>query len=311
MSEGLVTEVVAFGECMVEVGLTGPSQAALGYAGDTFNTAVYLRRLGLSVAYGTAIGEGDPFSAGILRLMNAAGLDPALVRTVAGRLPGLYAFDRDEAGERRFFYWRAEAPARDYFAIAEREALHKAVCGARLVYLSGISLAIIGDAGRATLFELLAQAKACGAAIAYDPNHRPQLWGNREQAQAATRTIVPLCRYISTARSDLEGLYGAAADESAAEWAGQGIEVVVRSESHAVVVRSGEAVLRIAPDPPVRALDTTGAGDAFNAGYIAARLAGKDPRVAVAAARRLANVVVQHIGAIIPAAAMPSIGSAS
>src|SRR6185437_12473505 len=67
MSEGLVTEVVAFGECMVEVGLTGPSQAALGYAGDTFNTAVYLRRLGLSVAYGTAIGEGDPFSAGILR----------------------------------------------------------------------------------------------------------------------------------------------------------------------------------------------------------------------------------------------------
>lgn len=300
-----MAEVVAFGECMVEVGLTGPSQAALGYAGDTFNTAVYLRRLGLSVAYGAAIGEGDPFSAGILRLMAAEGLDAALVRTAPGRLPGLYAFDRDAAGERRFFYWRGEAPAREYFGLADPAALQRAVCEARLVYVSGVTLAIIGDGGRATLFGLLAQARACGAAIAFDPNHRPQLWASRELAQAAVQAIVPLCRYISAGRSDLEGLYGEAAEEVAAAWASQGAEVVVRSDDHAVTIRAGDSVLRIPRLPPVRALDTTGAGDAFNAGYLAARLAGEDLRASVAAARRLANVVVQHIGAIIPRAAMP------
>ncbi|HEY5678232.1 MAG TPA: PfkB family carbohydrate kinase, partial [Myxococcales bacterium] len=123
-----MAEVVAFGECMVEVGLTGcPGPAAVGFGGDTFNAAVYLRRLGLSVAYGTAVGGEDPFSEGILKLMADEGMDTVLVRRVAGRLPGLYAIDRDLAGERRFFYWRAESPAREFFMLADREALRAAV----------------------------------------------------------------------------------------------------------------------------------------------------------------------------------------
>jgi 2-dehydro-3-deoxygluconokinase len=302
-----VAEVVAFGECMVEVGLMGPGQAAVGYAGDTFNTAVYLRRLGFSAAYGTAIGADDPFSAGILKLMDDEGVDASLVRTVPNRLPGLYAFDRDPAGERRFFYWRAEAPARDYFALADREGLRRAVSEARLVYFSGVTLAIIGEAGRTFFGELLAQAKEAGAAIAFDPNHRAQLWDTALQAQAAADAVVPFCRYISAGLSDLAGLYGELAETKAAEWAAKGAEVVVRSEDHGAVVRVADTVLRLAADPPVRALDTTGAGDAFNAGYLAARLAGREPRAAVRTARRLANVVVQHIGAIIPRAAMQAV----
>lgn len=302
-----MTDVVAFGECMVEVGLTGPSQAALGYAGDTFNAAVYLRRQGLPAAFATAVGADDPFSAGIMRLMADEGIDASLVRTAPGRLPGLYAFDRDEAGERRFFYWRDEAPARDYFAMADLDQLQSAVCGAKLVYLSGVTLAIVGEAGREMLIRLLAQAKAAGAAVAYDPNHRPQLWASREQAQAATEAVVPLCRYVSVEEADLDGLYGPAGEGRPADWAALGPEIVLRAADHDVTVHSEGAMVRVRHDPPVRALDTTGAGDAFNAGYLAARLKGQDIRASVFAARRLANIVVQHIGAIIPRAAMPMV----
>lgn len=300
-----MTDVVALGECMVEVGLTGPSQAALGYAGDTFTASVYLRRQGLSATFASAVGEGDPFSAGIMRLMAEEGIDASLMRTAPGRLPGLYAFDRDEAGERRFFYWRAEAPARDYFAMADLGAVEAAVSAAKLVYFSGVTLAIVGEKGRETLAHLLAKAKAAGAAIAYDPNYRSQLWASRDLAQAATEAVIPFCRYVSVEDSDLEGLYGEAGQAKPADWASLGPEVILRAATHDVTVRSEGAVLRVRHDPPVRALDTTGAGDAFNAGYLAARLKGQDVRAAVLAARRLANIVVQHIGAIIPRAAMP------
>jgi 2-dehydro-3-deoxygluconokinase len=290
---------------MVEVGLTGPTQAALGYAGDAFNATVYLRRQGLAAAFATAVGEGDPFSAGIMQLMAQEGVDSGLVRAEPGRLPGLYAFDRDEAGERRFFYWRAEAPARHYFDLADRAQLRDAVRAAKLVYLSGISLAIVDAAGREALLGLLGEAKAAGAAVAYDPNHRPQLWAGRDEARAATEAVLPLCRYVSAEVSDLEGLYGEAGETLPAAWAKLDAEVVIREPNHDVSVRADGTMVRVRHDPPVRALDTTGAGDAFNAGYLAARLRGQDVRAAVLAARRLANIVVQHIGAIIPRAAMP------
>jgi 2-dehydro-3-deoxygluconokinase len=297
-----VADVVAFGECMLEIGLINPTQAALGYAGDTFNTAVYMRRLGCSVAYGTAVGAGDPFSEGILGLMRDEGMDQSLVRQVAGRLPGVYAIDRDGRGERTFFYWRGESPARDYMALADHDALRAAVTSAKLVYLSGVSLAIVGEAGRAVIHELLGAARDAGVAVAFDPNHRPQLWRGCEEAQAAIEATIPFCRYVSCGADDLDVLYGDAARAEA--WAEQGVEVLVRAHDHGVTVFSGEQRLRISPDPPVRALDTTGAGDAFNAGYLWARLEGHEPRVAVRVARRLANFVVQHIGAIIPRAAM-------
>lgn len=302
-----MADVVAFGECMVEVGLTGPGQAAVGFGGDTFNAAVYLRRLGLGVVFGSAVGAEDPFSQGIMRLMADEGIDASLVRQVAGRLPGLYAIDRATGGERRFFYWRAEAPAREFFALADREAMRHAVTGARLVYISGVTLAIIGAAGRSLLSELLDEARAAGVAIAFDPNHRPQLWESADEARAAVDAVVPLCRYVSVEASDLVELYGEAADGKAAEWAALGVEVVVRKADRSVVVRVADTVLKPSPEPPVRALDTTGAGDAFNAGYLYARLSDREPRAAVTIARRLADIVVQHIGAIIPHAAMEAV----
>jgi 2-dehydro-3-deoxygluconokinase len=299
-------DAVAIGECMVELGLEGPGRAAIGYAGDTFNTAVYLSRLGLACAYATAVGKGDPFSAGILARMDAEAVDPTLVVEAEGRLPGLYAIQRDAAGERSFFYWRENAPARDYLALADLDALAKAINGARLVYLSAITLAILGEAGRAALLPLLTAARDAGAAVALDTNYRPRLWPDARTANQAVEAVAPLCAYVSAGAAEL-----AAFGSRGESWAAAGAEVVLRGEDRAIAVLTPAGRERFAPPEPVAVVDTTGAGDSFNAAYLAARLRGEPPAQAVAAGRRLAGVVVQHRGAIIPVAAMPADGASA
>ena len=297
--------VIALGECMVELSLGGPAVAAVGYAGDTFNTAVYLSRLGLPTAYATAIGAGDPFSAGILELMAAEGISRELVVESQGRVPGLYAIQRDAAGERSFFYWRGEAPARDYLQLVDLPKLEAALGGADLVYLSAISLAVIGVAGRAALLPMLTKAAASGVAGAFDTNYRPRLWPRAAAGRAAIGAVLSLCRYLSLSTADVEAFHGGSAATIAKESADRGCEVVLRDEDRTINVYADGAVAVFPAEPVERAVDTTGAGDSFNAGYLAARLGGASVAEAVAKARALAAVVVRHPGAIIPADQMP------
>jgi 2-dehydro-3-deoxygluconokinase len=299
--------VVALGECMVEISLEGGGQAAIGYAGDTFNTAVYLRRLGREVQYGTALGDGDPFSGAILGMMAFEGVDAHLVTRVEGRLPGLYAIERDPSGERKFFYWRDQSPAREYFQLGDKTAIERAIAGAELVYLSGITLAIIGESGRAAIMDLLAEAAAAKVCIAFDPNYRPKLWDDPAQAKAAIEAIIPHCRYISVSGADLETLYERPIEQVAGDWAKLGPEVVSRSQDRTVTVHAAGEERSFTPPPVVVMLDATGAGDGFNAAYLDARLKGRDVAQAVQAGRHLARIIVQHLGAIIPKAAMPDL----
>ncbi|HET9159761.1 MAG TPA: sugar kinase, partial [Caulobacteraceae bacterium] len=272
-------------------------------AGDTFNTAVYLQRLGVATAYATAVGQGDPFSAGILRALDEEGLDRGLVVEAPGRLPGLYAIETEPNGERRFFYWREASPARQYMELIDVAALKAALGDAGLVYVSAISLAILGEVGRAVLTELLKDAADDGLAIALDTNYRAQLWSSPQIAADAVSDLAPHCRYLSMSTTDLTGL-GLDPEVWASTWSQAGVEVVLRGEDNVIRVFASGGVERFEAPEPCAVVDTTGAGDSFNAAYLAGRLHRHAVADSIAAARCLARTVIGMRGAIIPKAAM-------
>jgi len=257
------------GEVMLELVLDDADQAALGVAGDTYNTAVYAAHDGrLDIDYITGLGS-DPFSARIRAHMKRFGLGSRRVFTHPTRGPGLYAITTDAAGERSFTYWRSEAAARS-LGDPDMPPLESLLGGLTHLFYSGISLAILPQANRDRLFEAVDAFRRAGGIVAFDSNYRPHLWQDADLARAQTQRAALKC-----------GADGPIALD------GQPMQALLAGAS-------GH------PAPPApNVVDTTAAGDSFNALFLAEFLHGQDPQSAMAAGHARALEVIGQRGAIV------------
>lgn len=300
--------VACIGECMVEVSERPDGSLARGFGGDTLNTALYLARLGVAVDYVTALGD-DVWSDEMAAAWAREGIGLGRVRRLPGRMPGLYIIRTDAAGERSFHYWRDQAAARDLFAEPGAAGTRAALAAYDLVYLSGISLSLYGEAGRAALSETLEDLRARGGRVAFDTNYRPRGWPVREVARAAFRTALAQADLIFASVEDLDWLFGADGDGEVLRHRGKAEIVLKASTGPEPVARvlHGTSDTVVPAEPAARVVDTTAAGDSFAAAYLAARIAGLAPETAAARAHRLAGAVIGHRGAVIPRDAMPDL----
>ena len=292
--------VLCIGECMVEMAPEADGRFAMGFAGDTFNTAWYLRRIlpaGWQVDYLTAIGD-DPISARMAEFLAAEGIGTDHVRRIAGGTVGLYMISLSGA-ERSFSYWRSASAAR---RLAEDVgALQHALNGADLAYVSGITLAILPQADRARLLAALAAAQATGTLLAFDPNMRPRLWSDadimrREVQKAAVGMDIVLPSF------DEEALHcgDASPDATARRYADAGAGmVVVKNGAGEIVLRQSGLDIRFQPPEAEQVVDTTAAGDSFNAGFLAACLQGRPLPDALADGAKVARHVIGARGALV------------
>ncbi|WP_312524693.1 sugar kinase [Paracoccus sp. (in: a-proteobacteria)] len=292
--------IVCIGECMIELSQAGDGLWRMGYAGDTLNTAWYLRaKLGSEwqVSYVTRVGQ-DRFSGEMLEFLNKAGIDTTAIPREADRNIGLYAISLSE-GERSFSYWRGQSAARGL--ADDRAALDAALSGAELCYFSGITVAILPPEGRANLFAALAAAKARGAKLAFDPNIRERLWSDHATLRSAITDAAALADIILPSFDDEAMWFGDADPKATADRYGAlGVgEIVVKNGGGELCLRKPDGSEANPHFPSVTPTDTTGAGDSFNGGYLAARLNGADMDQAARAGHDLAARVVCHPGALI------------
>jgi 2-dehydro-3-deoxygluconokinase len=297
--------IVSIGEVMMEMSRGPDGRFGLASGGDTFNTAVYLARQGMSVAYATALGD-DPYSDGIAALATAEGIDTDLILRMPGRLPGLYLIETNASGERTFSYWRDQAPARELFELPEWPRIAEAITDARIVYFSGITLSIYTNNGLGRFLAVLEMARQKGVKVVFDGNYRPRNW---KGDLARTRTVfTEALKRVDIALPTFDDealLWGDSSPEATVERLRSfGIgEIAVKNGHNPALIVAGEHQDFVAVPDVVKPVDTTAAGDSFNAGYMAGRLHGRNPAEAATFGHQLAAEVIQHRGAIMPRSA--------
>jgi 2-dehydro-3-deoxygluconokinase len=297
-----MADLVSIGECMIELSRQPDGRFSLAYGGDTFNTAVYAARLGLSASYAMALGD-DPYSDGIIAAGAAESVDMTAIPRLKGRVPGLYIIETDARGERSFFYWRDAAPARVLFELPERQTVVDAMTRARLVYFSGITLSLYGEAGLDAFEAALRAAKAAGARIAFDGNFRPRGWRHDlDRARTVFARFLPMVDIALPTFDDEQALWGDATPPATLDrLSGLGIATVAVKNGREGALVSGQGQTVAVPVPrQVQPVDTTAAGDSFNAAFLAALLRGATPAAAARFGHDLAAIVIGHRGAIVP-----------
>lgn len=268
-----------------------------GFAGDTYNTAIYLNRCAanVSVSYLTALGD-DFLSSELLARMSEEGINSEYVLHSEDRNLGLYMVKTDAEGERAFTYWRQNSAATQSLNLLKGHKVE-----ADVFYFSAISLAILDNEQKVKLFELIGEVKATGCKISFDPNYRPKLWKSKQEAQKWTDAAYAVSDLVFPGGDDHAELYGhldtAAILDHLAQYKIE--EVVVKNGASSVNILIDNKLDNVPIDPVEKVVDTTAAGDAFNGGYLAARLTGNSHTDSARYGAKVAATVIRFPGAII------------
>ncbi|CAM3440021.1 sugar kinase [Parendozoicomonas haliclonae] len=294
---------------MVELSDQGNNTYKRAFAGDTLNAAVYLSRClqgtGHKVHYVTAVGD-DTLSDMMISEWQSEGIVCDTIAHIKDKAPGLYSISLDEHGERTFSYWRNDSAARRMLDNGlNEEQLERLTANFDILFLSGITLAILDTESRTHLMNLLRKARDNGAEIVFDSNYRPCLWASEDAARDAMGETLALATMALVTFDDEQALWN---DESPEATTNRLRELGI---AKAVVKLGAEGCLTIdysAQDeatpvttiPVEKVVDTTSAGDSFNGGFLSAYMEGKDLETCCQRGNALAGIVIQHRGAIIP-----------
>ncbi len=296
-----LTSLACVGEVMLEFSPLADESYQLGVAGDSFNTAVYLKRLWPDgdVAYVTAVGQDQP-SNRVLTALESHNLNTQLVERRKASSVGLYVVTLAEDGERSFSYWRSASAARTLFTPPWQAALDE-LSKFDLVYLSGISIAILPMEVRHRLLEWIDDFRVAGGLFAFDSNYRPALWESVDTARECTMAMWRRCDVALPSVDDEQMLFADANEAAVMQ------RLREAGVSHGALKRGAEgpigfdgSTLSPAQQTPVKVVDSTAAGDSFNAGFLAAYAQGQSLVDCMASGHNLAAKVVQYRGAITP-----------
>nr|WP_245216208.1 sugar kinase [Sagittula salina] len=287
---------------MVELAPAPGGLMRQGFAGDTFNTAWYARRLlpaDWGVSYGTVIGE-DAISDAMAAFIADEDIGTDALARHPERTVGLYMISLKD-GERSFSYWRGQSAAKTLGDDPAR--LARMLEGRSHIHFSGITLAILAPEARRTFCAALAEAREAGARVSFDTNLRPRLWESADAMRDGLTLGASVADTVLPSFDEEESIFpDATPQDTVTRYADGGATcVVVKNGGAAVTAWSvQEGHVTVTPPKVETVTDSTAAGDSFAAGFLAAHALGASLKEATREAASLASRVIQHPGALAP-----------
>jgi 2-dehydro-3-deoxygluconokinase len=287
---GPVPDVIALGETMLsliaaDAPLATASELRVTFGGAEANTCVGLTRLGMRAAWVSRLGLDAPGER-IATSLAAAGVDMRWVRMDPDRPTGLML--RDTQG--RVLYHRTGSAAS---ALSPDDLREVPVAKARAVLVTGVT-ALLGPEPQRAAVALLDAARGLRVV---DPNLRPGLWGS-DRAEELIAPLIARADLLLGGETELGAFVGDLSGEPLARACRRlgPAEVVVKRGSRGAGALDEDGEWHEHAGEPVRDVDPVGAGDAFNAGYLAARLAGAPIQEALAAGAGCGAAVASAVG---------------
>ncbi len=285
-------DVVTFGETMAlfTPRETGPLRYVADYrlkmGGTESNVAIALARLGIQVGWFSRLGD-DELGRFIVHNVRGEGVDTSRVMVDQTAPTALYLKEISAVGDTTVYYYRKGSAASQM----RPEDLDVAyIADARWLHVTGITPAL-SESCHQTVARAIELARAAGREVSFDPNLRLKLW-TAEQARATLTPLIQRSTVMLGGMEELSLILGVDTPDAAADWAlAQGCTTaVVKLGADGALVATNSERRTIPPFTIPRVVDTVGAGDGFDAGFIAGRLLGRDPWQAA----ELGNVVGAH-----------------
>jgi 2-dehydro-3-deoxygluconokinase len=282
------------GDGVADIGATDGRNWLGGFGGDTSNTAIAAARLGASVGYVTALGD-DAFGAAFRTLWASEGVDTSAVATRTDGHTAVYFVNHGSDGH-QFSYLRAGSAAS---RMGPADVPADYIKGAKILHVSAISQAISASSADA-VFAAIAAARAAGVTVSYDTNLRLKLWP-LERARAIIHAAVAQSQICLPGLDDAQLLTGLQDPNAVVDfYLDLGVEIVALTlgkEGALVATRDKREII---PGISCAAIDATGAGDAFDGGFLTEYLATKDPFAAARFANVAAGLSTEGWGAVDP-----------
>lgn len=263
--------------------------------GAESNTAIGLARLGKKVAWSSKLGD-DPFGHQIIKTIRGEGVDVSKVTMDQTNRTGLMIKEVRAPNKIHVYYYRQNSAAS---ALTEADIDIEALIQARRVHLTGITLAL-GEGPRLAVHKILQVSKEYNIPASFDLNLRQKLW-SIEEAKQEYQKIYPYIETLFMSEEEAILCSGEPTIDKALDYYKQcGLD-----ESSTVVIKQGDkGVLGIRREQQVyqsavkgiEVIDTVGAGDGFNAGYLFGELEGLCFQECLRLGNWVGAKVVEHQG---------------